>query len=441
MGTTEKEKMQGKVFVTMLGLVVAIAGYGVVFGEEPLPGPRIARITHSKDAIVKYPSISNDGFNLLYYAETRDPSDLQEKTGAIKIITTDGAEERALFVDNTLRAPAPYNEFYLVCGTRPPQLSGDGSTAVFSLSVLDPISLEDHYVGITNTDGSGFRVLEIKNKALTMQDWTEKGFKDDTWERISNYAVSNDGKRLVLVVKGHRGPRKFGFPSAIVAMLSDGSDQRTLIAPEFEKDGWVWSSFPRKPYTEGGWAFDFSGNGEKVLFGAQSSPDTDDYDLYISDWKEGGLKKITDFQDRYFTMADLSDDGERVVFFYSGKKKSGIGTYAANADGSGLTYVQAKAGGWFVLYEDVDATGHMIVARHKYFGFVVNLDRNEEKVVLNPSVPGYVSANESFMDFPYFPSFWNPNIMARNALVVTGIPEGRMTREFYLLEYTFSGDE
>ena len=428
-----KKKTNGFRLIIVLSLII-IAGYGSSFGQIYTTKSQIVRITRSKDAIVKYPALSNDGEKLLYLSETRDLSNPEVKIKSIKIINVDGTEEKVLFTDRTIKAPPPHNQSYLLCGTRPLLLSGDGTKAVFSLSINERYLLNDHYLGVINTDGTGFRALELENVALSHIDWQEKGFKDDTWRRISNYTVSNDGRRLVLIVKGHNGPRRFGFPSGILIIDSDGQNQRTLFSPTFEKEGWLWRLYPRKPFTEGGWAFAFSGNGEKILFGAQSSAEKDDYDLYLMNWDGTGLKKVTDFKDRFFTLADLSNDGKQIIFFYGGKKRQGIGTYTIRSDGTGLEYLNSKVADR-VDFEDMDPKGKRMAYRHKDSGIFMDLESKKEAIIFHPKTPGYASSEGHFMDFPNFPSFWNPHIMTEDEVIITGTPKGRVWREFYLLTF------
>ncbi len=235
MGSQGKKKTNGFRLIIVLSLII-ISGYGSSFGQIYTTS-QIVRITRSKDAIVKYPALSNDGEKLLYLSETRDPLNPEVKIKSIKIINVDGTEEKVLFTDRTIKAPPPHDQSYFFCGTRPLKLSGDGTKAVFSLSINERYLLKDHYLGVINTDGTGFRAFELENVTLSHIDWQEKGFKDDTWGRISNYTVNNDGRRLVLIVKGHNGPRRFGFPSGILIIDSDGQNQRTLFSPTFEKEG------------------------------------------------------------------------------------------------------------------------------------------------------------------------------------------------------------
>jgi hypothetical protein len=439
MGLSKSMITKELIFTAMFSLIVA-TGYGNCFNQIPTGEPQITRITHSEDAVVKYPSLSNDGQRLLYISEIIDPSASEKRVLSVRIINTDGTQERVLFADKTIKAPYPQDKSYLFCGTRPPQLSGDGTKAVFSLSIKNPVLMEDHYLGVINTDGTGLTVYDLKNEKMPGFNWQQKGFKDDAWRRISNYSMSDDGRKLVLLVKGHHGPRKFGFPSAILVMNADGRNQRTLFSPDFGKEGWEWRSYPSKPCTEGGWAFAFSGDGKRILFGARSSAAKDDFDLYLMNWDGSGLSRVTDFKDRFFTLADISNDGQRIIFFYAGKKHQGPGTYLINSDGTGLKYLRSKFADR-IDFEDMDPNGNRILYRHKYFGIAMDLDITNEVVVLRPGMPGYAGSNETFMDFPYFPSFWNASIMTENKAIITGTPQGRSWREFYLLKLKPSSGE
>jgi hypothetical protein len=66
----------------------------------------------------------------------------------------------------------------------------------------------------------------------------------------------------------------------------------------------------------------------------------------------------------------------------------------------------------------------------------MNLNTKKEVVILHPEMMGYEGSNGTFMDFPYFLSFWNPRFMADNKVIITGTPRGRIWRELYLLDFT-----
>jgi Tol biopolymer transport system component len=181
-------------------------------------------------------------------------------------------------------------------------------------------------LAVVNIDGTNFRVISFPIKTLEGKNLKSLEFTSGDWERLSNYAVSSDGKRIACVLKGHLGPRRYGNPGGIVLLDASTQKQRTILAPDFERDEWEWPSFPRRPLIGGGWAFALSGNGQKIVFGAQSSAEKTDYDLYVVNWDGEVIRKITDFHDRWFSLADISHDGEKIVFFYNGRKKQGIGT-------------------------------------------------------------------------------------------------------------------
>jgi hypothetical protein len=153
MRSPENKKAKRLIFFMVLSLVVII-GVRNSLGQISTAKSRIVRITHSKAAVVKYPSISNNGQKLLYLSESRDLVDPDKILRSIKIINVNGTEEKVLFIDKAKKAPPPYPESYLVCGTRPPLLSGDGSRAFFALSIEEPLQLNDHYLGVINTDGT-----------------------------------------------------------------------------------------------------------------------------------------------------------------------------------------------------------------------------------------------------------------------------------------------
>jgi hypothetical protein len=91
-----------------------------------------------------------------------------------------------------------------------------------------------------------------------------------------------------------------------------------------------------------------------------------------------------------------------------------------------------------VDFEDMDSKGKRILHRYKYFGILMDLYTKKEVVILHPEMMGYAGSNGTFMDFPYFLSFWNPRFMAEDKVIITGTPKGRIWREFYLLDFTLS---
>ena len=321
-------KMNGRQWLLSalaISLFLSLGTSGAAYGEALVKKGKIQRLTVSKDEAVNYPSMDAAGTTVIYRAERIGPKG--EKIRSLHLLRGEDLKPRALFTDGTLKAPKPHADHFLLCGTKPPILSGDGRKAVFSLSLGIPLFIEDHYLGVINADGSDLRVIPLKNDAIAGIDWKQWGFADDLWRTISQYRISHDGKWIACLVKGQQGARELGPPSGIVVVQSDGAVQMTLMQPKLERTGWRWEGFPRRPFTGGGWVFDLSGDGKKILFGAQSSIEKKDYDLYTIGTDGKGLQRLTDIKDRWFVRGDLSDDGRVACFFYSGKKLDGPGTY------------------------------------------------------------------------------------------------------------------
>jgi len=209
--------------------------------------------------------------------------------------------------------------------------------------------------------------------------------------------------------------------------------QRTILAPDFNGREWTWPSMPRRPLTGGGWAFCMNNDGQKVVFGAQSSEDMNDYDLYIMNWDGEEMRRITDFHDRWFSLADISHDSKKVVFFYNGRKKQGIGTYACNSDGSGLEHLESKVAPRIELY-DLSGNGQYILFKHIYSGMIWDLKNGREIVAFDERTPGYASGLIP-MDFPRMPAFWGPKILSSRGdrILLFGHPQGKATPEIYIL--------
>jgi Tol biopolymer transport system component len=258
-------------------------------------------------------------------------------------------------------------------------------------------------------------------------------FENGDWERVANYALSADGNRIACLVKGHLGPRRFGSSSGIILLDIPTKKQTTLLAPEFKTDGWTWLSSPHRPSTGGGWAFCLSENGQTVVFGAQSSEDPKNYDLYTADWNSREIKQLTDFRDRWFSLADITQNGQMVLFFYNGAKKQGIGTYRINSDGTGLTYLESQTAPR-VEFFDMSGDGRFALFKNIYQGIKLNLQTGEEIVAFSEETEGYVQGITP-MDFPHFPSFWRPQIMSVSGerVLLVGPPQGKDSPEIYLL--------
>lgn len=395
----------------------------------PLRGD-IKRLTYSGNNIAQYPCLSDDGQWMLYILEIKDG----EKTAkSVRVMNIEDGKERELFRDGERKAPAPFKEISLILGSKPPLLSGNGRLAVFSLSLGAPGHILDHYLAVINTDGTNFWIVHFPIDALKGKDLKSLEFTTGDWERVSNYAVSSDGNRIACVLKGHLGLRRYGHPSGIVFLDTLNKKQKTILAPDFIENEWKWSSFPRRPLSGGAWAFAMSGNGQKVVFGAQSSTDTNNYDLYVTNWEGKDIRRITDFQDRWFSLADVSYDGEKIVFFYNGREKRGIGTYTVNIDGSGLKYLESKVAPR-VEFFDMSGNGRYILFKHIYKGVILDLYTGLEMVAFEEETPGYIEGLIP-MDFPRIPAFWSPRVMSfrGDRALLIGPPNGKETPEIYLL--------
>jgi hypothetical protein len=398
--------------------------------ENRLTGSQIKRLTFTGENAVHFPSLSDDGRWMLYVLEIKEG---ENSLKAIKVMNIEEGKERELFRSRKIKAPAPFQNVPLAVGSKPPILSGNGQVAVFSLSLEKPANILDHYLGIINTDGTNFRIIPFPITDLKGKDLKSLDFLSGEWERISNYALSSDGTKVACVLKGHLGPRRYGHPSGIAFLDALSGKQKTILTPDFDGKQWIWSTTPRRPLTGGGWAFCMSGNGQKIVFGAQSSEDPTDYDLFMVDWDGKEMRKLTDFHDRWFSLADISHDSEKVVFFYNGRKKQGIGTYAVNSDGSGLEYLESKTASQVELY-DLSGNGRYVLFKHVYKGMIWDLFDGQEILAFDEHTPGYAS-NLIPMDFPQIPAFWGPNIVnfKGDKILLFGHPQGKTTPEIYIL--------
>ncbi len=288
-------------------------------------------------------------------------------------------------------------------------------------------------MAVVNSDGTDFRIIDFPIEALKGKELKSLAIRSDRWERVSAYASSYDGKRIACVMKGYLGPRRYGQTSGIVLVDLSTKKQKTLLAPDFIANEWRWPSFPQRPLTGGGWALAISGDGERVVFGAQSSPDDTDYDLYVFDWQGTVMNKITDFKDRWFSQADMSRDGEKVIFYYNGRQKQGIGTYVINIDGSELRHLESRVSPR-VEFFDMSGNGRYVLFKHIYSGMILDLLTGQEAPAFNDQTRGYIKGVVP-MDFPRLPAFWSPRIMdfdGRRILLV-GPPQGKETPEIFLL--------
>jgi hypothetical protein len=213
----------------------------------------------------------------------------------------------------------------------------------------------------------------------------------------------------------------------------DTKNQKTLLAPEFKTEGWFWPKFPRRPSTGGGWAFCMSEDGQTVVFGAQTSDDPNDYDLYTADWNNLDIERLTDFSDRWFSLADINQNGQSVLFFYNGRKKKGIGTYRIDKSGTDLVYLESHSAPRIEFF-DMSGDGRFALFKNIYQGQRLNLQTGEEIVAFSEKTEGYVRGITP-MDFPHFPSFWRPQIMSVSGerVLLVGPPQGKDSPEIYLL--------
>ena len=391
---------------------------------------QIRRLTRSGNNVAKYPCLSSDGQTMLYTLEIKESG---EEARAIKIMNLGDGTETELFRDGTQPAPSPFEEGFLRVGSKPPILSGNGKIAVFTLSIDGPLNLQDHFLAVLSTDGSEFWMTSFPIQNLVGVDLKSNEFKNGDWERVANYSLSADGKRIVCLVKGHLGPRRFGSASGIIFLDVATKKQTSLLAPEFKTDGWTWPSFPRRPSTGGGWAFCMSEDGQTVVFGAQSSDDPNNYDLYTVQWMSKDIEQLTDFNDRWFSLADITQNGQEVLFFYNGRKKQGIGTYRINRNGTGLIYLESHFAPRIEFF-DMSGDGRFAIFKNIYQGKKLNLQTGEEIVAFSDKTEGYVQGITP-MDFPHFPSFWRPQIMSTSGkeILLVGPPQGKDSPEIYLL--------
>jgi hypothetical protein len=390
----------------------------------------IRRLTQSGNNLAKYPCLSSDGQRMLYTLEIKEN---EEETKAINILNIEDGTEKELFRDESQPVPSHFKEGTLRVGSKPPLLSGDGKVAVFSLSLDGPLKLQDHFLAVLPTDGSGFWMTSFSIQNLKGKDFESLEFESGNWERVANYAISEDGNRIACLVKGHLGPRRFGGSSGIIFLDMTTQEQTTLLAPEFKSDGWFWPEFPCRPATGGGWAFCMSEDGQTVIFGAQTSEDPNDYDLYTADWNSQEIVKITDFSDRWFSLADITQDGQSVLFFYNGKKKKGIGTYRIDKQGTDLAYIGSQTAPRIEFF-DMSGNGRFVLFKNIYQGKRMNLQTGEEIVAFSHKTEGYVQGITP-MDFPHYPSFWRPQIMSVSGerVLLVGPPQGKDSPEIYLL--------
>lgn len=417
-------------------LFIAAAAWAVLslpFGLFPLQErteSAIQRATFTKNIAVLYPGMNGDGSRIVYIGE-----DTREDTAvrSVRLWDIPSETETVLFEDGKTKAPESLEGIALAVGSKPPVISGDGRTAVVSLSSVEPELILDHYLAVFSTENGTFDVFPFSFPSMKKSVLEESELQSLEWDRVASYALSADGKTAACVVKGHIGPSRFGTSSAVVFLDLEKKTERWLMAPRLEKNAWEWTSYPASPLAGGGWAFCLSGNGRTAVFGARSSEDPLDYDLYTADTSDGKIARLTDFNDRWFSLADISYDGGRIAFYYTGGKKQGQGTYIVNRDGSGLRFLTSKSAPEVELY-DMSSDGRIILFKNVYTGLLLNVDTGEETTAFDEKTPGYVSSAYP-MDFPQIPSFWTPVFCSRDAerVLLTGIPEEKSKPEAYIL--------
>ena len=424
--------MNKKIRNISITLVIIFWVTGVLSSDVLTNQGYIKRLTHSGNNSVHYPWLSDDGQWMLYVLENDTGEEINR---SIRLMDVDAGKDTELFQDKKVAAPEPYKDVSLLVGTKPPMLSGNGKVAVFVLSLDKPENILDHFIAIINTDGTGLKILSFPIESLQGKDWKALDFQAKEWERISHYAVNSDGSRVACVMKGHLGPIRYGNASAIILIDTHSGEQNTILDPELNEDQWEWTGFPSRPLMGGGWAFCMNGTGDKFLFGAQSSDDQLDYDIYLSDWEGNKIKKITDFQDRWFSLAEMSRDGEKIALFYTGKKKQGIGTYLLRSDATELEFAKSRFSPRIEFF-DLSGNGKYILFKHIYDGVLLDIETGEEGIAFDKNTQGYVSGLIP-MDFPRFPAFWGPHIMSHDGrrVLLAGMPEGKKNPEFYLLNF------
>lgn len=415
--------------------MVMVSGL-LLFSEGSVDRSSIRRLTFSQNNRVLLSSLSANGLYALYTLEILSDADPKK---SVRLIEVNSGRETEIFTERETKISNPGQPAEYLVGSKPPLLSGDGSRAFFLLSLGKPDHIVDHVLAIANPSTGEIEIRSFPNQALKGKDTVAKDFQSPDWERISGFAVSHDGTRIACALKGHLGPRRYGNCSGIVLVDLKNMSQRTILGPEFSGTGWVWSSFPRNPLLGGGWAFAMSGNGEKVLFGAQSSEELTDYDLYVADWNSGRVEKITDFSDRWFSLADMDYDGKQVVFYYNGQQKQGIGTYWLGLDDSGIRVLKST------ILPRIDLVaaagdGSLIAYKNIYQGMALDISTGKEFILFDDRVPGYVKGIVP-MDFPQVPAFCTPKIvsMKGDRMLLAGPPLGRQAFELYVLSVDLSG--
>ncbi len=394
-------------------------------------GVQLQRLTFSKDDVVSYPSTDEAGRLVAYRQEALDVQK-GEKIASIRVLDVDRMSTKVIFTDRTVKAPAPHEGQLLLCGTKPPVISGDGRKVAFSVGLGAPLFLEDHYLCVANSDGTDLRVIPLRNEELVARDWKGMGFLSDQWRSISQYRISDDGEQVACLAKGHLGVREASMPSGILIVRSDGSGQRTLLAPKWKDRDWSWEGYPRNPFTNGGWVFELSGDGKSLIFGAQSAAEREDYDLYMMTSDGRDLEKIAGIKDRWIVRGDVSRDGKTIAFFYSGKKMEGMGTYAVEFGRKGMHRVLSKVTDR-VDFREMSSDGRTILHRVQGVGlFAIQADGGEFQIFDERS--GMVQGMKGVPDFPSFPSFWGSRFVSAKGdrILLEAVPIGKDRKEIFM---------
>ena len=76
----------------------------------------------------------------------------------------------------------------------------------------------------------------------------------------------------------------------------------------------------------------------------------------------------------------------------------------------------------------------IILFKNIYTGMMLDLETNQEYIIFDESIPGYVKGLIP-MDFPPLPSFWRPRITNRNAdkILIIGPPVERESPDLYMV--------
>jgi hypothetical protein len=417
-------------FISMASVLVCLAALSLSSTQPGAQG-QIRRLTRSGNDKAYYPSLSDDGHRMLYILEKKNG---EEITKSIRIRDIESGKDSELFRDKQLKALDPFQDNSLLVGSKPPVLSGDGKMAIFSVSLDQPANILDHYLAIIKTDGTDARIIPFPIEALQGMDIKSLEFKSNEWDRVTNYALSRDGSRIACAVKGHSGPSRYGNASAVILLDTLSLHQETILGPDFNGEQWGWASPPLRPLLGGGWAFGMNGPGNKVLFGAQSTEDKTSYDLYVYDRETKKERKITDFQDRWFSLAEISQDGDKVIFYYTGKKEQGIGTYVVHTDGSGLKQLKSQIVS-SIEFAGLSGNGRYVLYKNIYNGMVFDLETDQEWEIFDEDTQGYVQGIVP-MDFPRYPAFWPPRFVSQDGskILLEGPPLGKDTPEIYMLD-------